>query len=70
MKDYNLSPNQGAEKCPTDSFVSFGTYLKEPVSQCPRMRHSQIRAKRFHADCQCPVPRTQTDRPSIKLGLN
>jgi len=28
VKDYNLSPNQGAEKCPTDSFISFGAYLE------------------------------------------
>jgi hypothetical protein len=35
VKNYDFSPDQGAEKCSADSFVSFGTDFEKAVPQRP-----------------------------------
>jgi len=70
VKDYDLSPYHGTEKCPANSFVCFGADFKEAITERPCVRHSQVRAVVFHANGQRSKPSAQTDRPGIELGFN
>jgi len=40
VKDYDLPPDHGAEKCSSDSFLSFGADFKKTVAKRPSMRHA------------------------------